>query len=499
MQRIAVVLAALIAVSAAAQYREIDLEEINKARQYIPPANEASVAELEREVREDAKKSGIAVAIERVPPVRVTPVIELRALDLSGRGDLHDVQLFLLFVSTTSTTRMTSYESMYLAARPEGDVGFRARLTMACWVEGPLQETEPTVKAIHKLEENDPERAANTIGDLERALRDEAIALTELSVGADTRVSGVLLGTAAREALPKALAASSFRVQHIDYVPRGDCQAFTATMELLRRRLPETPLWVRENIFDDNAASHCTPPRAEPPRRIAAQGGGSVTVHLRNVDAAEVFDALNAATKDGFIVAESVTGRFDVDFDGVTQEAAFAALKTAGITVGPGPLHFVGLPLSVPAGDYKGEQIEVTLHNADLRDVLQFLAGIEKRELSMPPPGTRLSIYVKDEPWDRLAAALQLVKPAPPGPKEPKQRPVRDWWRVDFLNRWNAGDLTLAGVVNTEKGWIAYVRTPGASRKLLQLEPATPLRDARVASIDASGVTLDNGAKLTLR
>jgi hypothetical protein len=264
-----------------------------------------------------------------------------------------------------------------------------------------------------------------------RHVHEHAVALTELSFGADTRVSGVVLSTGAREALVPALESSAFRVGHVDFAARGDCQAFTTPMELLAAaNVPDKPSWAKGNVFDADTASHCAPPRATPPRRIAAQGGGSVTMHLRDIDA---------------------------------------------------------------AGDYRGETVTMTLRNADLADVLLALGTVSNHTFRAPPPGTHISVFATDEPWDRLAAALQLVKPAP---QEPQQSEDREWWRVDRIERWSARDLTFAGVASTEKGWMAYAYTPGAAHKLFELTPSTKLRDARVKSIDAGGVTLDNGAKL---
>jgi hypothetical protein len=483
---LAAVLATLIAVSAAAQsnLRYVE-EDIAKARFSIPAATDASMAELETYVREKAKKSELEVTIAPGPTTRLVPNLELRSLDLSARGDLEQLQLFALFVSTSHPLRLTNYETLQLTAQPNGQVGFRARLAMACWVDGPLQQPELTLAAIRKLEDRDPERPAQAIGDVERALREHAIALTELSFGEVTRISGVLLGTPAREALRPALE-SAFRVDRLDFTPRGDCQAFTATMELLIKPPPEKPKWVDADIFDADAEAHCA--------RSAADGGGKVTMRLRNAAAADVFRVLNAASDEDFVVGPKVTGRFDVDFDHATAEAAVAALREAGVVIGPGPLHLVGSPAAV-AGDHNGEAVDLEIHAGQVRDVVRTFETISGRKLDPPPatPTERVSLFVTNQPWDRVLAGIKML--AHDGKALPSQR---EWWDVREAAAVAAGDLTLAGVAETEKGWVAYAYPPGA-RKLLALAPATKLRDAAVASVDASGVTLDNGAKLMLR
>jgi hypothetical protein len=222
----------------------------------------------------------------------------------------------------------------------------------------------------------------------------------------------------------------------------------------------------------------------------------AVSMHLRGADGADVFRALNTATQEGFIVDASVAGRFDVDLDDATPEAAFAALREAGVRVGPGPLHIAGAPLAVPAGDYKGEVIDIDLRDADLRDLTQLLGMIGKREFPAPPRGTVVSVFATAEPWDRLYAALQFVQPAAPAPETP---PRRAWWRIDEIGRWSVRELTLAGVVRTEKGWTAYAYTPGTLHRIFALTPSTKLRDASVAAVDATGIAFDNGVKLALR
>jgi hypothetical protein len=339
----------------------------------------------------------------------------------------------------------------------------------------------------------------SAIGDVERELRGKAIALTELSFGPDARVSGVLLGVAAREALVPALESSAFRVGHADFVARGDCQAFTVPLELLPGPDPIKLSWADANMFEGAPAEACTPPKAPAPRRLAANGGGSVTIRMRNATAADVFRALIAATKESFVVDSSVVGRFDADFDHATPDAAFAALKAAGVAVGPGPLHVVGMPLTVPAGKYTGEGIDVSLYDADVSDVVQLLAMIGKRELPAPPPGASLSIFTIDEPWDRLLAAMQLVKPAAAPPPPRPGRPRRRWWSIDNIEQWSTRDLTLAGVAKTEKGWIAYAYTPGAARRVFEVGAATKLRDGTVTAVDADGVRFDSGVKMGIR
>ena len=76
--------------------------------------------------------------------------------------------------------------------------------------------------------------------------------------------------------------------------------------------------------------------------------------------------------------------------------------------------------------------------------------------------------------------------------------PRREWSLIQRDDLF-VQDLTLAGVVETPEGPVAFAYAPGTERKIVPLETKTKLRDASVAAVGADGVTFDNGAKLTAK
>jgi hypothetical protein len=483
----------VLAVAGAARADEKDdlfeLElAIGKKRARIPD----DVATFEKYLRPKAERMKVAYELAPAPPETTTRVplpdgkpspVELIRLDLRGAEHLGDVQLFF---SVASISNLYDLESLRLTPRPDGRVAFQARIALARWageapyvlgtyrdpasmMRGRLQELRAILSTIESLEERfHPRRVLNAIGSLEDGIRGKAVAVTEIRAGGETRINGVLLGGAARAALKPALETSGFEVLRLDFAPRGDCQAFTAALRVKPQDAEEMNFAAGRMFGDDTPCSRKPAPAAV---HVAARGsGGNVTMHLRGVDSADVFLALNAATKEGFFVDGTMSGRVDIDFERATLAEALAALKSAGIA-----------PVALPAGNYTGEPISMSLHDADARDVVRMLAQVTGRKLS-PPPAARLSIFATDEPWDRLLAGIM----AAPASKEAATASP-SWLKLD-PNDLAAADLTVAGVASTAEGWVGFAYAP--DRRLYVLRPNTTLGSIRIGAIDANGVAL---------
>lgn len=461
---------------------------VGKKRARIPN----DVATFEQYLRPKAERMKVAYDLKPAPPETTTRVplpdgkpspVELVRLDLRGTEHLGDVQLFFAVMSNSN---LYDLESLRLTPKPDGRVAFDARIALARWageapyvlgtyrdpasmMRGRLEELHAILATIESLEERfRPRRVLNAIGMFEEAMRKKAMAVTEIRAGAETHIDGVVLGSAARAALKPALETSGFDVTRLDFTPRGDCQAFTAALRV-KRHDDEEMNFASGRMFGDDAPCTAKP---VPATHVGARGsGGNVTMHLRGVDAADVFLALNAATKEPFLLDGNARGRIDADFENVTLAEALAALKSAGIA-----------PVAFPAGNYTGEPISMSLHDADARDVVAMLAQITGRKLS-PPPAARLTIFATDEPWDRLLAAIM----AAPASKEAGTASP-SWWKIE-PNDLTAADLTVAGVASTAEGWIGFAYAPG--RRLHVLQPNTTLGGVRIGAIDGSGVKLE--------
>ncbi|HKS21748.1 MAG TPA: hypothetical protein VJZ76_03030 [Thermoanaerobaculia bacterium] len=483
-----VVLAIAGAVRADEKDQIVELEmSIGKERARIPN----DVATFEQYLRPKAQRMKVAYALTPAPPETATRVplpdgkpspVELVRLDLRGAEQLGDVQLFFAVMSNSN---LYDLESLRLTPRSDGRVAFEARIALARWageapyvlgtyrdpasmMRGRLEELRAILATIESLEERfRPRRVLNAIGAFEEAMRKKAMAVTEIRAGAETHIDGVLLGGAARAALKPALETSGFEVLRLDFTPRGDCQAFTAALRV-KPHDEEEMNFASGRMFGDDRPCTAKP---VPATHVAARGnGGNVTMHLRGVDAADVFLALNAATKEPFILDGSVRGRIDADFENATLAEALSALKSAGFA-----------PIAVPAGNYTGEPISISVHGADARDVVAMLAQVTGRKLS-PPPAARVSVFASDEPWDRLLAGILAV----PASKEAATGNP-SWWTIE-PNDLTAGDLTPAGVARTAEGWIGFAYAPG--RRLHVLTPNTTLGGVQIGAIDAGGVAL---------
>ncbi len=277
--------------------------------------------------------------------------------------------------------------------------------------------------------------------------------------------------------------------------------------------------------FDERTATVCSP---EPPPSlpaVAARGsavpGAGLTMHLRDLDASDVFRLLHESSPRSFVIDPDVKGRLSVDFENATLDEALAALRSAGLVVGPGPLSRVSRASSAPAAratpaaGFGGQPVSVSFKDAELRLVAQLFGDLSGLKPRVPrEPDARVSVYARELPWDQVlsavASAAGLVAvvgpdsffvgpeamarvPGQPDAADPKE-PVpgdsgpRLAWRSVPLPQLGTGDLALAGLVRAGNAWLAYGYGP--RRTLWLLEPGQALFDGQVESVDASGATL---------
>jgi type II secretory pathway component GspD/PulD (secretin) len=86
-----------------------------------------------------------------------------------------------------------------------------------------------------------------------------------------------------------------------------------------------------------------------PPGKPSASRGG-LTLRLRDVDMADVFDALHQLTKRGFLVDADVVGRVNLDISGASLDDVLQALRKSGLRISEGmTLVRVSLGSAAPA------------------------------------------------------------------------------------------------------------------------------------------------------
>lgn len=268
-----------------------------------------------------------------------------------------------------------------------------------------------------------------------------------------------------------------------------------------------------------------------------------LTLHLREVDLTHVFFVLNDLTSESFVIDAGVQGTLSVDLENAPLEKALAAVRPAGVIVGPGPLHRVSRAGSPPApaapsrASYTGETISVSLENVELANIVCALGGLPNLE-TVTARGLgiisrkqnpdfkvlvprdlqgRVSIFSGYLPWDQvldgLLAPLGLIFELDedglfvgrgPGANVRSQADAVDACQIssepgptspvsENLSGLDVAGLELVGLAWKGNAWKAYAYASG--RHLLSLEIGQKLRDASVTDVGPSGVvfTTDEG------
>jgi hypothetical protein len=371
-----------------------------------------------------------------------------------------------------------------------------------------------------------PQAIAGSLAAFDRAGADHALALTRIRSGEETVFEGVVLGTAARAGLAAALDQAGFQVTGQELSPLGTCQAFTTKGRLAPRPEPPEAVVVANGLFDARATSVCRPEPAPLVGRVALRGAAAgdapsgLSLHLRDVDLADVFRILHDLRSESFVVDADVAGRTSVDVEGATLEETLAAMKSAGLVVGRGPLRRVarataGARPPDPATGKEGHSVSFQLRDAGLRTVLCVFTEISGLPILAPPDVEgRVVLFAKDVPWDGalesvLAAAglayridgARVFVDRPDVEKSRTEKAATNVCTVGSRRAWEhhnrnvdqleRGDLALAGVGRAGSVWKAYALGPGGT--LWTLDAGQRLRDGRVQAVSETGFTFEAG------
>jgi hypothetical protein len=386
-----------------------------------------------------------------------------------------------------------------------------------------LDTLRAELAAISKLDTRlQPHAALDVLSALDADWKERAAALTEfrLANGVVT-LRGVTLGTQARTGLEASLRKSGLDRSHIERSKLGDCQAFVASGRVQATTNDSHSLAF--DLFDERAATLCSANASLTQTAISSHGTGNLTLHLRDINIADLFYVLNAISpSDGFIVEPDLKGRVIADLENVTVAEALEAMRKSGAAfIGPGPLHRVcrtdcGAP-SATSDKYAGEPISLTLRDADVIDILRTFEQITGLTISVPRELTgRISIFAQDTPWDRLfdgiVSAFHLTYAiekthvtigrgaisTSDAAKAHGSAYRRRWSEIRDVYRVASDDLHLAAIAGADGKWTAYAYAPGSSRTLLPLKPGGKLLDGTITAISATGVTMISGKTVGL-
>jgi hypothetical protein len=401
----------------------------------------------------------------------------------------------------------------------------------------PVKRLQAEIFAISEMRrERAPARFHAALARFETEMQRTSLVLTRARFGPTAVVEGVAVGAPARAALRSAFQKAGFVVEKLDVAPAGDCRAFSLTARLAPREepavldVPSVP--VGPSRFDSRPAASCTAAPAPHRGNAMARGpAGAVTLHVREIDLADVFNLLAQLTGASFVVDANVKGRLNVDFQRSTLDEALAALRTAGVSVGPGPLRRVsmgtGTVLALSRSGSREETISLSFKSGVLLDVLRLFQEITGLKMwTAPMMDGRVNVFATEVPWDTalegMAASVGMTAVFEfeaerlfVGPPAMAQAPWRSgavevtrakntdddpsWSRITELTRMGTDDLTLVGVAHTPEGLKAVAYGPG--RLLWLLQPGVKLFEATVEAVDAAAVTFagTDGRKTALR
>jgi hypothetical protein len=493
-------------------------------------------------VREIAESAHLAqVELHARPPLESGARGEV-VLELSALGGFEEV--FRFFQKLSLSHRLIDVESLGLTATTEDVVRATAVLRVPYWPARatlpPAPESQrgafagvprPTLDTFRRdqalvFAKSDAvaarRRSRRTprlfLSELAAVVRDRPVVLGYASCGEEFTIRGLALGEGPLRALESRMERGFFRLSDFLIQKQGACYRFEA-----HGRAPvagpdaELPVPVDDPFEQDTAA--CRVDR-DGPKAVVLKGRvptpkepakGPLTLRLRDVDLADVFQALARLGFGGYVVDEAVGGRASVELTGATLDEALALLrKSAGLEFADvGPLRRVSTArasgrVDVPPG---GPLASFALKRAEVRDLLATMAEVDPTLASLGPPGFlgRISVFTHDVPMFAVRAAVLEAAalaehaeddrrvlarktgasdaPAPIARSEPEPRLALR--REDL----SVAELELAGVGSAGQGFVAFVYSP--TGQLQAYAPGDRLTDGIVRSVDADQLVVE--------
>lgn len=353
------------------------------------------------------------------------------------------------------------------------------------------------------------------LSEIAAAVRDRPAILTHASLGEEFAVRGVALGEAPLKGLESRFERGFFRVSEFLITRRGACYRFE-----VRGRSPvvgldaEIPLPAEDPFQledaqcradrDGGAGAVVRGPSAKTP------GKGPLTLRLREVDTADVFNVLHVLTGEAFLVDEEVVGRLSLDLVRVTRDDVLAAIQKTGLILAEG----AGLlrvsrsrpsasrpPLSVDPAP----KVRLAVKRGEVKELLAAMAEADPALASEVPGGAlgRLSVFGRDlnvaalRPAVLEAAGLteravegrRIVEraQAPGEPTAPLSAPKRRRLALE-ADDVSVSEFALAGLAAVNEDWVAFAYSPLGA--LHAYRAGARLADGVVRSVQSTDVLL---------
>jgi len=493
-------------------------------------------------VRDLAEAARLArVEVQPRPPVESGTRGEV-VLDLTALGGYEAIDRF--FQRLALSHRLADVESLTLAATSENVIQLAAVVRFPYWpARAPLPPPpesprgrptgvpRPTVDAYLRDQSlafaksdaiADRRRSRRTprlfLSELAAVVRDRPVVLGYASLGEEFVVRGLAVGEGPVRAFQSRLERGFFRVSEFLMAKQGACHRFE-----VRGKSPvagpdaELPVPM-EDPFEQDAAP-CRVDR-DAAKSIVVRGRtptakdpgrGPLTVRLRDVDFADVFQALAALGAGNFAVNEGVTGRVSLELTRATLDEALTAIrKASGVEIADaGPLRIVSTARVAPRKDAPsgGPPAGFALKRVDVRDLLAGMADVDPGLATLGPSGFlgRVSVWTKDAPLVAVRSAILDAVGLTERPEEDRRVVQRRGGEIDppspvaraspeprlSLRREELTvlEFQVAGVAAAGDSFVAFAYAP--TGQLYAYRPGDRLADGIVRTIETTDVLLE--------
>ncbi len=493
-------------------------------------------------VRDLAEAARLArVEIQPRPPVESGTRGEV-VVDVTALGGYEAIDRF--FQRLALSHRLADVESLTLTATSENVIQLAAVVRLPYWpARAPLPPPpesprgrptgvpRPTVDAYLRDQSlafaksdviADRRRARRTprlfLSELAAVVRERPVVIGYASLGDEFVVRGLAVGEGPVRAFQSRLERGFFRVTEFLMAKQGACHRFEA-----RGKSPvagpdaELPVPMEDPFEQD--ATPCRVDR-DAARSIVVRGRtptakdpgrGPLTLRLRDVDFADVFQALAALGAGSFVVHESVTGRVSLDFTRATLDEALSAIrKASGVEIeGAGPVRIVSTARIAPRKDAPsgGPPAGFALKRVEVRDLLAGMADVDPGLATLGPSGFlgRVSVWTKDAPLLAVRSAVldaaglterteedrrvverpggAIDAPSPVARAGPELRLSLRREEITVL------EFQVAGVAAAGDSFVAFAYAP--TGQLYAYRPGDRLADGIVRAIETTDVLLE--------
>ena len=462
-------------------------------------------------------------------------------LDVTALGGYEEIDRFFQRLSVSH--RLVDVESMTLTATGEDQVRLASALRFPFW---PARAPLPQPPESRARPSGVPRPAADAflrdqslafaksdaiaawrrarrnprlfLSELSAVVRERPVVLGFASLAEEFTIRGLALGEGPVRAFESRLERGFLRVSEFLMAKQGACHRFEA-----RGRSPvagpdaELPVPVEDPFEQD--AQPCRVDR-DAARAIVVRGRtpttkdpgrGPLTLRLRDLDLADVFQVLAALGAGSFVVDGDVAGRVSVEVTRATLDETLAAIrKGAGVEVAAsGSVRRVGAarPGAARPVAETGPPASFALKRAEVRDVLAAMADVDPQLATLGPPGFlgRASVWTRDAPLGAVRAALlesaglgerieeerrvltgrsgTLEAPVPVARAEPEPRLSLRREELTVL------EFQLAGVASAGDAFVAFAYSP--TGQLCAYRAGDRLADAQVRAVESTDVLLE--------